>query len=123
MAEFLVILGHFLTFTLLYNLKNQNFEKMKKNLEYIIILHLDIPNGDHMMYGSGEMERCRQNLLLFWTIRKIKILKKMKKMPVDVMILHMCTINENHIMYIFHEICSMTTFFSHFEPFFALSLL
>ena len=31
MVEFLVILGHFLTFKLPYNLKNQNFEKMKKN--------------------------------------------------------------------------------------------
>ena len=34
------------------NLKNQSFEKMGKKPEYIIILHLQTTNDDHLMYGS-----------------------------------------------------------------------
>ena len=34
------------------NLKNQNFEKMKKNPGDIIILHMFTINDNHMMYGS-----------------------------------------------------------------------
>ena len=42
-------------------------------------------NDNHILYGSSDMERERQNFLLFWTIfctfttlktKKIKILKK-----------------------------------------------
>ena len=51
-AEFFVILGHFLPFNLPNNMKNQNFEKMKKMPKNIIILHLHTTNDDHMMYGS-----------------------------------------------------------------------
>ena len=51
-TEFFVILGHFLPFDPPNNLKNQNFEKMKKPYEDIIILHLHATNDDHMMYGS-----------------------------------------------------------------------
>ena len=50
-TEFFVILGHFLPFDPPNNLKNQNFEKMKKPYEDII-LHLHATNDDHMMYGS-----------------------------------------------------------------------
>ena len=32
--EFFLILGHFLPFYLTNNLKNENFEKMKKNMMY-----------------------------------------------------------------------------------------
>ena len=38
------------------NPKNQNFGKMKKMLEDIIILHLCITNDNHMMYSSWDME-------------------------------------------------------------------
>ena len=35
--------------------KNQNFKKMKKTPEDIIILHMCIKNFDHMMYSSWDM--------------------------------------------------------------------
>ena len=63
-----VILGHFLPFDPPNNLKNQSFEKMKLTPEDILILHLDTTNDDHMMYDSWDMERDRQNFLLFWII-------------------------------------------------------
>ena len=34
------------------NLKNQNFEIMKKNPADIIILHVCTTNDNHMIYGS-----------------------------------------------------------------------
>ena len=49
------ILFHFqLYFAVLYpkNPTNENFEKMKKNPEDIIILHMRTINDNHMMYGS-----------------------------------------------------------------------
>ena len=49
------------------NPKNQNFEKMKK-LPGDIIFHMCTINDNHMMYGSWDMERDRQNFLLFWTV-------------------------------------------------------
>ena len=83
-----------------------------------IILHMCIINDNHMMYGSWDIERERQNVLSFWTIFclftplttwKIKIFKKWKKnnkkkqqkkkTPEDIIILHKCTINDNHMMY------------------------
>ena len=64
-TEFFVTLGHFLLFNLPNKLKNQNFEKMKKNHENIIILHLYTTNDDHMMYSSWDMERDRHNFLSF----------------------------------------------------------
>ena len=51
-TEFFVILGHFLPFYSPNNLKNQNFEKMKKESGYIILFHMYTINEDHMMYGS-----------------------------------------------------------------------
>ena len=53
-TEFFIILGHFLPFNLPNNLKNQNFEKMKKNIWTYFILHLHTTNDNHMMYGSWE---------------------------------------------------------------------
>ena len=50
--EFFVILGRFLPFYPINNLKNQNFEKMKQTSEDIIILHLCIRHDNRMMYGS-----------------------------------------------------------------------
>ena len=70
------------------NSKNQNFEKLKKTPGDIIILHMCTINDNHMMYGSWDMKRDRQNFLSFWTVfchfaplatRKIKILKNWKK--------------------------------------------
>ena len=65
--QFFVILGHFLLVDPPNNQKNQNFEKMKKALEDIIlplcttnydhiILPLCTANDNHMMYGFLDME-------------------------------------------------------------------
>ena len=63
---------------------------MKKMPGDIIILHMYTINDNHMMYGSWDMERDKQNFLSFWTVfcpftllktQKIKILKKRKKHP------------------------------------------
>ena len=80
-TEIFVILGHFLPFYSTNKPKNQNFEKMKKSLGDIIILHLSTTNDNHIVYGSWDMEFNRQNLLSFWTFFlpfywKIKFLKK-----------------------------------------------
>ena len=56
--------------------ENQNFEKMKKTLEDIIILQMCTINDSHMIYDSWDMEYNGQNLpmeyhgqnLSFWTI-------------------------------------------------------
>ena len=86
--NFFVILDHFLPFYTPNNLKNQNFEKLKKMPEYIIILHMFTINDNQMMYGSCDTEHNRQIFLSFWTIfrpftpitsQNIKILKKLKK--------------------------------------------
>ena len=43
----------------LNNMENQNFERVKKRLGYIIILQMCTINDDHMMYGSWDMEHIR----------------------------------------------------------------
>ena len=65
---FLVILEHFSPFYPRNNLKNQNFEKIKKMPGDIIILHMCTINNKHMIYGSWDMECDGQNFLSFWTI-------------------------------------------------------
>ena len=66
---------NFLSFWTIYclfyppkNLKNQNFEKMKKTPGDIIILQMSTINDNHMMYGSWDMKRDEQNFLSIWTI-------------------------------------------------------
>ena len=63
-----VILGHFLPFYPINNLKNQNFENTKKMPGDVIILQLYSTNDNHMTYGSWDMECNRNNFLSFWTI-------------------------------------------------------
>ena len=63
--------------------------KLKKIPGDLIISHICTINGNHMMYGSWDMEHHRENFLSFWTVfcpllftlwtQKIKILKKWKK--------------------------------------------
>ena len=104
---FFVILGHILPFEPPNNLENQNFEKMKKVHGHSIILQMCTINDNHIMYGSWDMERDRQNfgpffaLLLPLTTQKIKFWKN-EKMPRDI-ILHMCTINDEHMMHSFWD--------------------
>ena len=50
--NFSVILGYFLPLYLPNNPENQNFEKMKKTPEDIIILHMSTINQNHVMYDS-----------------------------------------------------------------------
>ena len=87
-TEFLVILDHFFPFYLPNNLKNQNFEKLKKTPGDIIILHTCRINDNHMMYSSWDMKHDEQNFLSFWTIfclftplttQNIKIMQKSTK--------------------------------------------
>ena len=52
LTEIFVILDHFLHFPPPMDSENQNFEKMKKLSEDIIILQLCTINDSHMMYGS-----------------------------------------------------------------------
>ena len=94
-------------FALLPYPKNQNFEKMTKLSEDIIILHMCNINDNNMMYGSWDTEHNGQNFLSFWTIlhpfillttQKIKIWKN-EKIPTDTIILHMCPINDNQMIY------------------------
>ena len=70
------------------NLKNQTFEKIKKTLGDIIILHMCTKNNNHIIYGFWDMEHDGHNFLSFWiifclfttlTTQKIKNLKKGKK--------------------------------------------
>ena len=88
-TELFVILDHFLPFYTSSNLKNENFEKLKKIPGDIIILYKCAKNHDHMLYCSWEMARNGCNCYFsFWAIfcpftsltaQKIKILKKWKK--------------------------------------------
>ena len=44
--------------------ENQNFQKMKKALEDVIILQMCTINNSHMMHGSRDMERNGQNFFV-----------------------------------------------------------
>ena len=67
-TEFFVILDRFFPFYTPNNLKNQNFEKMKKTHRNIIILLKCTQNHDHMLYCSLDMVLNRFNYFLFWAI-------------------------------------------------------
>ena len=87
----------------------------KKTPDDIITLQLCIIDDNHMMYGSWDMERNRQNFLSFWTIfcpnsPKYQNFEKILKISGDIIILHMCTINYNH-MYGFWDIKHRQNFF------------
>ena len=81
-TEFFVIWGHFLPFHPTNDPKNQHFEKMKKTLRAITILHICTINDNYMMYDSSDVEHDRHNFLSFvatfcpfnsLTTQKIKI--------------------------------------------------
>ena len=61
--DFFFILDHFLPFHSPNNPENQNFEKMKKMLGGIIILHMCTINDNRMIYGSWDMEHDGENFL------------------------------------------------------------
>ena len=94
-TEFFVILGLFLPIYPTNNLRKQKFEKRKKKPGDIIILHLRTANDNHMIYGSWDMERNRQNFFSLWTTfcpftpwhPENQNFDKMKKRPEDIIIL------------------------------------
>ena len=53
---FFDILGHSMPFDPPNNPKSQTFEKMRKKIGDINILHLYITNDDHIMHGSYGKE-------------------------------------------------------------------
>ena len=105
------IFCHFGLFLLSYppnNPQNQNFEKMNKIPGDIIILHMRTINYNHIMHGSCDMVRNRQNFSSFWTIFcPFKLannpenlnFEKMKKNPQYIIILHKCTKYHDHMLY------------------------
>ena len=62
---FFVIQDHFLPFYPNMDPEKQNFDKMKKTYEDIIILQMCTINDNHMMYESSDMESDGHNFLLF----------------------------------------------------------
>ena len=49
------IFCHLWSFFTPYNPQNQNFEKMKNVIAYVIILHMCTINHDHMIYASWDI--------------------------------------------------------------------
>ena len=87
-TEFLVILGHFCSLTILTTRKNKILKKRKKHQEILSLytFHLALQMAI-MMHGSWDMEYSRQIFLSFWVIFcpftplipwKNKIMKKWK---------------------------------------------
>ena len=106
-TELFVILDYFFAFYTPKNLKNQNFEKMKRMPGDIIILLKCTKNHDHMHRSWDTMCDGSNSYFLFCNIfcpftplttQKIKIFKKWKKVPGDIIILHMCTKNNYHMI-------------------------
>ena len=128
--NFFVILDHFLPCYFPNNPKSQNFEKPKKILGDIIILHKCTKNHDHMLYYSWDMMRDRCNCYFsFWAIfcpftpltaQKIKILKKWKK-HLEISSFYICVPKIMIRWCMVPEIWCMTdVIIFHFGPFFAL---
>ena len=120
--------SHFLPFYPTNNLKNQNFEKMKKKLLEISSFYTC---ASHMTITSCMVsEICGATdkifclfvplfvLLLPLTTQKIKIMKKRKK-HFEILPFYTCTINENHLTYGSWERQRERQNFFHFGQFFA----
>ena len=67
--------------------KNKNFEKMKKTLGDINILHMYTINDNCMIYGSWDMERDGQKY--YYIELLFALFQKTKRPPRDIIILHM----------------------------------
>ena len=83
----LLLFGDVLHFYPPKNKKNQNFEKIKKIVEDITVLHMRTKNHNHMMYSSWDTERQTEffvisdDFLSFYPeqLRKSKFWKNEKK--------------------------------------------
>ena len=122
----------FCTFNSLTHPKNQNFEKMKDNLEIVYFTHVyhkwQLYDVCFLRYAVQQTEVfvildtfCPFTLLTTKKIQNFE--KKMEKLPEDIIILHRCNINENNIMYVSWDmehdrqnILSFVTFFCPFTP-------
>ena len=102
-----LILDHFLPFYPINDPENQNFNKMKKITEDIIIFNKWIINYNHMMYSSWDMKRATDIIFChfgpFFALYptnnpKNQDVEKMKKTRGDI-ILHNCTKNHDHMLY------------------------
>ena len=99
--------GPFFALLSLYGPENQNFEKMKKKLEDIIILQMFTINDSHMTCCFSDIECNRQiffvileRFLPFYSPNnpKNKNFEKLKKAPGDIIILHKSTRNHDHML-------------------------
>ena len=111
----------FVTIPFPNNPENQNFEKMKKTPEDIIILHMSTINQNHMMYDSYEIWSMRDRICShFWPFFALLLplsplnnpknqnFVKMKKKHVE--------ISFYTILYMVPEISTATDFFCHLGP-------
>ena len=99
----------FCPFNPLATRKIKILKNWKKTPEDIIIFHMCTINYNHMMYGSWDIERDRQNFFVtldkFLPIyplktRKIKVLKTWKKrLEVLSFYTNKCTKNQDHMLY------------------------
>ena len=107
--EFFCHFGPFFPFEPPNNLKNQNFEEIKKKPGDIIILHFCTTNDDHMSNGSWDIKHDREFFVIsdyflpFYPPNnpENQNFEKMKKTPVGIIILNMSNINE--IWYLRYE--------------------
>ena len=84
-----------------YKLKNQNFEKLKKGLGDIIILHNCTKNHDHI-HTVPEIWHVTDVIIVFHFalfFALLPLFKKMEKKPGDIITLHMCTKNYDQMMF------------------------
>ena len=129
-TEFFVILDCFLPFYPLNNLKNQNFEKLKKNAwKYY-----------HFTHRYHKWQSCDVWFLRYeaWRTEFFVILdcflpfyptnnsknrnfEKLKKVPGDIIILHKCTKNHDHMLYCSWDMVRTDVIIFNFGLFFALS--
>ena len=111
-TEFLVILDQFLPFYPPNNLRNQNFEKLKKTPRDIILQMCTINDGPVIWCMVPEIWSTTDKIFchfgLFFAFLPLNNPKnqnfvKMEKPPGDIIILHRCDLNENHMMYSFWD--------------------
>ena len=122
--------GLFLPFYPSNNLKNQNFEKMKKTPGDNIILHMCTKMTIiwcmvwFLRYGAWRtwfFVTLDHFLPFYPSNTKNQNFEKMEKEPGDIIILHMCSKNDNHMIYgswdIEHNEQNVLSFWTIFCPF------
>ena len=103
----LAVLDHFLPFYPPKNLKNQNFEKMKKLLDIVILHVYQKSQSYNVQFLRYRVIRTEFFVILGHFLAlypsnnpENQNFEKMKKAPGDVIILHMCTKNHDHMTYV-----------------------